>query len=522
MSDAGSQRGLVPVVPQGQLEVASTSGPGGPGPEQAGTMSYRELLQFYVAQTKWPAQAPLPALPYDDLALFYQIHARRPPTPLPPQLPPTSIENTDAFLTEDEVVTKEEAKEAFASVQDSFASVGAEQGKLKEGLHGLASKIDEVQGKAAEDVAALAQAADEAFSQAGSATSDLSARLADAERRQAAATSQAERAQAVSDAALLEVAKARRDQQIARAQLEADLQTATLQSQTAAERAATQAAQAMADARSANVEVPRLDATLLSLQAEMRAMKIASQQAQERALRLESELSAAQDRIGASERRATQAEQRYASLQKRMDDWDAFDPDLHAALNASLTPPSTGEQMQPTGSSHPAGSEATVQSAHQVQAAAAATGATAQQGYVTASTLRQEQPATGGPTGPSTSRAQFLTALYGDSVQTGTSQTTWNVPSSHLCIRHKHHAHQVQTPPSGNSGDAVDSTAGSELSHSGQLVLEEAAVARMEVVHHPSISFLPCWLPKPAKTGSGFHRAGEAKRPSRISREGRG
>ena len=75
MSDAGSQRGLVPVVPQGQLEVASTSGPGGPGPEQAGTMSYRELLQFYVAQTKWPAQAPLPALPYDDLALFYQIQA---------------------------------------------------------------------------------------------------------------------------------------------------------------------------------------------------------------------------------------------------------------------------------------------------------------------------------------------------------------------------------------------------------------------------------------------------------------
>ena len=307
MSGAGSHQGLVPIAPQGQMEVASTSGPG--GPEQAGTMSYRELLQFYVAQTKWPAQAPLPALPYDDLALFYQIHARRPPTPLPPQLPPASIENVDAFLTEDEVVAKDEATAAFASVQESFASVGEEQTKIKEGLHGLASKIDEVQGKTAEDVAALAQAADEAFSQAGSATSDLSARLADAERRQAAATSQEERAQAVSDAALLESARARRDQQIARAQLEADVQAATLQSQAAAERAVTQAAQAMADARSANVEVPRLNATLLSLQAEMRVMKIASQQAQERALRLENELSAAQDRIGASERRATQAEQ---------------------------------------------------------------------------------------------------------------------------------------------------------------------------------------------------------------------
>ena len=208
MSDAGSQRGLVPVVPQGQLKVASTSGPGGPGPEQAGTMSYRDLLQFYVAQTKWPAQAPLPALPYDDLALFYQIHARRPPTPLPPQLPPASIENTDAFLTEDEVVTKEEAKEAFASVKESFASVDEEQTKIKEGLHGLASKVDEVQSKAAEDVTALAHATDEALSHADSVASDLSARVADAERQQAAAQAAAERAQAMSDAALKETAAA--------------------------------------------------------------------------------------------------------------------------------------------------------------------------------------------------------------------------------------------------------------------------------------------------------------------------
>ena len=109
------------------------------------------------------------------------------------------------------MVTKDEAKEAFASVQESFASVGAEQGKLKEGLHGLASKVDEVQSKAAEDVAALAQAADEALSQAGSITSNLSARLADAERQQAAAQAAAARAQAVSDAALLELAQARRD-----------------------------------------------------------------------------------------------------------------------------------------------------------------------------------------------------------------------------------------------------------------------------------------------------------------------
>ena len=205
-------------------------------------------------------------------------------------------------------MTKEEAKEAFASVKESFVSVGEEQTKMKAGLHGLASKIDEVQGKAAEDVTALAQAADEAFSHADSVASDLSARLADAERQQVAAKAAAERAQAASNAALLESAQARRDQQIARAQLEADLQAATLQSQSMAERAATQAPQAMADARSAHIKVPRLDSTLLSLQAEMHAMKIASQQAQERALRLENELSAAQDRIGAAERRATHAE----------------------------------------------------------------------------------------------------------------------------------------------------------------------------------------------------------------------
>ena len=97
----------------------TTSGPG--GPEQAGMLSYRGLLQFYVAQTKWPAQAPPPALLYDDLRLLYQVHAGRPPTPLPSALPPPSIKNVDAFLTEDNVGMKDEAKEAFASVQESFA-----------------------------------------------------------------------------------------------------------------------------------------------------------------------------------------------------------------------------------------------------------------------------------------------------------------------------------------------------------------------------------------------------------------
>ena len=81
----------------------------------------------------------------------------------------------------------------------------------------------------------------------------------------------------MSDAALKETAATRREQEIARVQLEANLQTAALQAQSITERAASHAAQAMSDARSAHVEVPRLDSTLLSLQAEICAMKIATQ-----------------------------------------------------------------------------------------------------------------------------------------------------------------------------------------------------------------------------------------------------
>ena len=96
--------------------------------------SYADLLRFYVDKMRYPAQQPPPMLSYDDLQLFYNMHTGRSGTPLPPALPPASIENVDAFLIEDEVVTKDEAKEAFASVQESFANVGEEQGRMKQGL----------------------------------------------------------------------------------------------------------------------------------------------------------------------------------------------------------------------------------------------------------------------------------------------------------------------------------------------------------------------------------------------------
>ena len=55
MSETGSQQGLVPVAPQGQMEmVASTSGPQGPG--QAPAPTYEQLLRFYAEQTRQTVQ----------------------------------------------------------------------------------------------------------------------------------------------------------------------------------------------------------------------------------------------------------------------------------------------------------------------------------------------------------------------------------------------------------------------------------------------------------------------------------
>ena len=190
-----------------------------------------------------------------------------------------------------------------------------------------------------------------------------------------------------------------------------------------------------------------------TLQAELQVMKVASQQAQERALRLESELSAAQDRIGAAERRATQAEQRQSSLQKRMDDWDAFDPDLHAALNASLTPLMTEGQMQPTGTAHPTGSEATVQSAQQVY--------TQEPPEQLFSRERIQSMFFGQSTAQGSGQAQTGSTRQ-QSVQAGTSQTHGTPPFPSV---HQAHApaQQVHPPPAVNTGGTVDSASGSDV-----------------------------------------------------------
>ena len=54
-----------------------------------------------------------------------------------------------------------------------------------------------------------------------------------------------------------------------------------------------------------------------------------------RAAQLECQLSIAQNRIGAAERKVPLAEQRHATLQKRMDDWDEFDPSLCPPISTS-------------------------------------------------------------------------------------------------------------------------------------------------------------------------------------------
>ena len=123
----------------------------------------------------------------------------------------------------------------------------------------------------------LACNADAALHRASSVASDLSVRVTQAESQQALTNLIAEQAQAASAAALKETADVRRYQQIAYARMKAYLQVATIRSQSTAEQAAAQAAQALVDARSANIKVPRLDSTMLSLQQEMQALKVAAQ-----------------------------------------------------------------------------------------------------------------------------------------------------------------------------------------------------------------------------------------------------
>ena len=134
-----------------------------------------------------------------------------------------------------------------------------------------------------------------------------------------------------------------------------------------------------------------------------------------------------------------------------MDDWDAFDPDLHAALNASLTPPAATGMMPSIQITQPAGSETTVQSAQQVHAPQGQPQATPSQPSVQASTFQ--------------SRVYGTVPIYAP-VQTGTAQvsgTPQGIPMFPSVHQAQTSAQQMSSPSAGNNGDAVDSTTGSDV-----------------------------------------------------------
>ena len=118
-----------------------------------------------------------------------------------------------------------------------------------------------------------------------------------------------------------------------------------------------------------------------------------------------------------------------------MDDWDAFDPDLHAAITASITPPET--QPQTVTDTRPTGSDVTVQSAQQVHTQSQVQAGTSGETY-------REPTIYGRPLS-----SVFPSGHAGPTQTTGTPQ----FPS----------VHQAQPPPTVNTGGTVDSTSGSDV-----------------------------------------------------------
>lgn len=99
MSEMGSQNALVPVVPQGQMEVAARQGQG-----QGELPSYEELLRLYVDTRQQPMRLTPPMLSYEELQEFYVTHDGQ---AFVPQLP-APANAAGAIIVEDDVVTREE------------------------------------------------------------------------------------------------------------------------------------------------------------------------------------------------------------------------------------------------------------------------------------------------------------------------------------------------------------------------------------------------------------------------------
>ena len=92
--------------------------------------SYGEMLDFYVEMNRQARQEALPLIPLADLQAFYALHS----APVP-QLP-TLADVAGAFVMEEDVVTREEAQQAFHVVKDTFSTMSDEHVRMKEGILG--------------------------------------------------------------------------------------------------------------------------------------------------------------------------------------------------------------------------------------------------------------------------------------------------------------------------------------------------------------------------------------------------
>ena len=109
-------------------------------------------------ETKKRAGQEVPSpIPLEELQTFYALHAAQ-VLQLPVSMDiavgevvPTQGSGPTTFIVGEDVITRDEAKQAFHMVKDNFATMSNEHACMKQGLQGLASEIDAVRGKAIED-----------------------------------------------------------------------------------------------------------------------------------------------------------------------------------------------------------------------------------------------------------------------------------------------------------------------------------------------------------------------------------
>ena len=263
--------------------------------------------------------------------------------------------------------TREETKQAFEEVSSAFQAVSSQHKEVKAGMQALASGVEELRRARTGDVETMAQVK-ATLQRTLSASSQLEMRLGHAEMTQMQARTAAEEAKAASERALLQAARLKEEQQKTTAQVSQVIGAQAQEAQKRAEDAMQVASQAQqtvqATASSINVQAQETqkriqDATQIAVNTQQKVQGIsqialqAQQTAQTTAsttqkyetqleevthkmqqlenllidqrkskLALERQLSAAQDRIGAAERRSKATEEANKKLQEEMQIWN--------------------------------------------------------------------------------------------------------------------------------------------------------------------------------------------------------